>query len=34
MLRVEDENGLHVGDVERAFLNEVMFLRTEEFSAR
>lgn len=30
MLRVEDENGLHIGDVERAFLNEVMFLRTEE----
>jgi cell division protein FtsA len=30
MLRVEDDNGLHVGDVERAFLNEVIYLRTEE----
>ena len=30
MIRVEDENGLHVTDVERGFLNEVMFLRTQE----
>jgi cell division protein FtsA len=30
MLRVEDDNGLHVGEVERAFLNEVMYLRTRE----
>jgi cell division protein FtsA len=30
MIRVEDDNGLHVGDVERGFLNEVIFLRTQE----
>ncbi len=30
MIRVEDDNGLHVGDVERAFLNEVIYLRTHE----
>ncbi len=30
MIRVEDDNGLHVGDVERAFLNEVIYLRTRE----
>lgn len=30
MIRVEDDNGLHVGDAERAFLNEIIFLRTEE----
>jgi cell division protein FtsA len=30
MIRVEDDNGMHVGDVERGFLNEVIFLRTQE----
>lgn len=30
MIRVEDDNGLHVTDVERAFLNEVIYLRTQE----
>ena len=30
MIRVEDDNGLHVGDVERAFLNEVIYLRIQE----
>lgn len=30
MIRVEDDNGLSVGEVERAFLNEVMYLRTQE----
>ena len=27
---VEDDNGLHVGDVERAFLYEVIYLRVHE----
>jgi len=30
LIRVEDDNGLSVGEVERAFLNEVMYLRTQE----
>ncbi len=30
LIRVEDDNGLSVGEVERAFLNEVMYLRTKE----
>lgn len=30
MIRVEDDNGLHVTDVERGFLNEVIYLRTQE----
>jgi cell division protein FtsA len=30
IIRVEDDNGLHVGDVERGFFNEVMYLRTHE----
>lgn len=30
MIRVEDDNGLHVGDVERGFLNEVIYLRIQE----
>lgn len=30
MIRVEDENGMSVGEVERAFLYEVMHLRTQE----
>lgn len=30
MIRVEDDNGLHVGDVERAFLYEVIYLRIHE----
>jgi cell division protein FtsA len=30
MIRVENENGMFVGEVERALLNEVMHLRTRE----
>ncbi|HSJ04477.1 MAG TPA: cell division protein FtsA, partial [Verrucomicrobium sp.] len=30
MIRVEDENGMFVGEVERALLNEVISLRTQE----
>lgn len=30
MIRVEDDNGMSVGEVERGFLNEVMYLRTKE----
>mgnify|MGYP003669487883 CR=1 FL=1 len=30
MLRIEDDNGLMLGEVERVFLNEVMYLRTKE----
>lgn len=30
MLRIEDDNGLMLGEVERIFLNEVMYLRTKE----
>jgi len=30
MIRVEDENGMFVGEVERAMMNEVMYLRTKE----
>lgn len=29
-IRVEDENGMFVGEVERALLNEVMYMRTRE----
>ncbi len=30
LIRVEDDNGLVIGEVERGFLNEVIYLRTEE----
>ena len=30
MLRIEDDNGLVLGEVERVFLNEVMYLRSKE----
>ena len=30
MLRIEDDNGFALGEVERAFLNEVIYLRTRE----
>jgi cell division protein FtsA len=30
MLRIEDDNGFVLGEVERAFLNEVIYLRTRE----
>lgn len=30
VLRIEDETGMCIGEVERAFLNEVMYLRTRE----
>lgn len=30
MIRMEDENGLFMGEIERGFMNEVMYLRTHE----
>ncbi len=30
MLRIEDDNGFVLGEIERAFLNEVIYLRTRE----
>jgi cell division protein FtsA len=30
MIRLEDDNGMNVGELERGFLNEVMYLRTKE----
>jgi cell division protein FtsA len=30
ILRIEDDNGFVIGEVERAFLNEVIYLRTRE----
>ena len=29
-IRMEDENGLFIGEIERAFMNEVIYLRTHE----
>jgi cell division protein FtsA len=34
MLKVDDENGMYVGEIERAMLNEVIHLRTREILER
>jgi len=30
MIRMEDENGMFIGEIERGFMNEVIYLRTHE----